>query len=88
MNRRGAPHIRSLLSEGAHTVLRQIKSASPEPDQQRLQRWQKRHGNKGAAIRLANHNLRIIWRLLNDDSDYRRNHRTLRSIDAAEQEVT
>lgn len=85
MNRRGDPHIRSLLIEGAHAVLRQLKSGSLEHDQQRLQRWQKRHGNKGAAIRLANHNLRIIWRLLTDDLDYRRNHRNPRPIDAAEQ---
>jgi hypothetical protein len=31
-----------------------------------------RHGRKGAAIRLANRNLRIVWVLLQSEQTYRR----------------
>src|SRR5574337_109651 len=34
------------------------------PDSRRIQRWVQRCGRKGAAVRLANHNLRVVWLLL------------------------
>ncbi|MDF3136402.1 IS110 family transposase, partial [Pseudomonas extremaustralis] len=42
------------------------------PDDQRLQRWISRLGRREAAVRLANRNLRILWRLLQNDQTYRR----------------
>jgi transposase len=72
MSRRGDAYLRSLMIEGAHAVLNHLSPDSPHPDDRRLQRWLHRHGRKGAAIRLANRNLRILWVLLQNDEPYRR----------------
>ena len=72
MCKRGDAYLRSLMIQGAHSVLRQVKPDSDHPDDQRLQRWLSRHGQKGAAIRLANRNLRIVWVLLQNEQTYRR----------------
>lgn len=72
MAKRGDGYLRGLLIEGAHAVLRQLKPDSAAPDDRRLLRWMQRHGRKGAAIRLANRNLRIAWVLLQNTETYRR----------------
>jgi transposase len=72
MAKRGDAYIRSLAIQGAHAVLRQLKPDSQQPDDRRLQRWLSRHGHKGAAVRLANRNLRIIWVLLQNQDTYHR----------------
>lgn len=72
MTKRGDGYLRGLLIEGAHAVLRQLKPDSTAPDDRRLLRWMQRHGRKGAAIRLANRNLRITWVLLQNTETYRR----------------
>lgn len=72
MAKRGDAYIRSLAIQGAHSVLRQLNPTSEQPDDRRLQRWLSRHGQKGAAVRLANRNLRIIWVLLQSKEVYRR----------------
>lgn len=72
MAKRGDAYIRSLFIQGAHAVLRQLKPTSEHPDDRRLQRWLSRHGQKGAAVRLANRNLRIVWVLLQNEDTYRR----------------
>jgi transposase len=72
MSKRGDSYLRSLVIEGAHAVLRQLKADSAEPDDLRLQRWLQRHGRKGAAVRLANRNLRIAWVLLQTQQVYQR----------------
>lgn len=72
MTKRGDAYIRSLAIQGAHAVLRQLTPSSEHPDDRRLQRWLSRHGQKGAAVRLANRNLRIIWVLLQNNETYRR----------------
>jgi transposase len=64
MSRRGDTYLRSALIEGAHAVIRQIRSDATDPYSRRIQRWVQRCGNKGAAVRLANHNLRVVWLLL------------------------
>ncbi|HET8553401.1 MAG TPA: IS110 family transposase [Rhodanobacteraceae bacterium] len=64
MSRRGDVYLRSALIEGAHAVIRQIPSDATDPYSRRIQRWERRCGKKGAAVRLANHNLRVIWILL------------------------
>ncbi|MGH8145975.1 MAG: IS110 family transposase [Rhodanobacteraceae bacterium] len=64
MSRRGDTYLRNALLEGAHAVLNQIRSDARDPYSRRLQRWMQRCGQKGAAVRLANHNLRVIWLLL------------------------
>lgn len=71
MSKRGDRYIRSLLIEGAQAVLARRKISAPVGDD-RLQRWLQRHGRKGAAVRLANRNLRIVWALLRRDSTYQR----------------
>lgn len=73
MSCRGDGYIRSLAIQGAHSVLRRI---GPGGDP-RLLRWKQRHGSKGAAVRLANRNLRIVYALLRDNSEYRRTERVM-----------
>ncbi len=72
MSKKGDAYVRSLAVQGAHAVLRQVRPDSEQPDDQRLQRWVSRLGRKEAAVRLANRNLRILWRLLQNDQTYRR----------------
>lgn len=72
MSKRGDGYLRSLVIEGAHAVLRQVRHDSKQPDDQRLLRWMQRHGRKGAAVRLANRNLRIAWVLLQNQDRYHR----------------
>ena len=72
MSKKGDAYLRSLAVQGAHAVLRQVRPDSEQPDDQRLQRWVSRLGRKEAAVRLANRNLRILWRLLQNDQTYRR----------------
>src|SRR5437868_2102913 len=72
MCKRGDSYVRSLMVQGAHAVLRQLRPDSEQPDDRRLQRWLSRLGRKEAAVRLANRNLRIVWVLLQNDQTYRR----------------
>lgn len=72
MSKRGDAYIRSLVIQGAHAVLQQVRADSRAVDDQRLLRWRQRHGVKGAAIRLANRTLRIVWVLLRSEQVYRR----------------
>lgn len=66
MTRRGDSYLRSAMIEGAHAVIRQIRSDATDPYSRRIQRWVQRGGRKSAAVRLANHNLRVVWKLLKD----------------------
>lgn len=72
MSKRGDAYVRSLMIQGAHAVLQQLRSTSEQPDDRRLLRWRQRLGQKGAAVRLANRNLRIAWVMLRTDQVYRR----------------
>lgn len=72
MSRRGDRYLRSLLINGAHAVLRTTRHDAIDPDRRRLLHWMERHGRKGAAVRLANHNLRVIWALMQRQADYHR----------------
>ena len=72
MSKRGDAYVRSLVIQGAHAVLQQLRSTSEQPDDRRLLRWRQRLGQKGAAVRLANRNLRIAWVMLRTDQVYRR----------------
>lgn len=73
MTRRGDPYLRSALVSGAQAVVKYaIAREDDRPMTRRLQRWAHRHGAKGAAIRLANHNLRVMFRMLTRNEEYRR----------------
>jgi transposase len=72
MSKRGDGYVRSLMIEAAHAVLCRLDPHSKQPDDKRLLRWMHRHGRKGAAIRLANRNLRIVWVLLQNEQSYSR----------------
>lgn len=72
MTKRGDGYLRSLMIQGSHAVLMQLRPDSQQPDDQRLLRWLNRLGRKEAAVRLANRNLRIIWALLQNEQTYRR----------------
>lgn len=76
MSRCGDRYIRCLVINGAHAVLNHLKADSQEADSRRLQRWIKKHGRKGAAVRLANRNLRMAWALLKNGTTFQRNRRT------------
>lgn len=72
MSKAGDGYIRSLMIQGAHAVLKEVKPSSEQPDDLRILRWLNRVGRREAAVRLANRNLRIIWNLLQSDQTYRR----------------
>lgn len=72
MTKRGDRYVRSLMIQGSHAVLRQLRPDSEQPDDRRLLDWLSRVGRKEAAVRLANRNLRILWKLLQNDETYRR----------------
>jgi len=70
MTRRGDGYIRSLAVTGAQSVLHRVRADATGADDKRLQRWCRQHGKKGAAIRLANRNLRIAWILMTTQAEY------------------
>lgn len=72
MSRRGDRYVRSLLICGAHAVIRALPRRTQDDSQEtrRLRRWVARCGAKGAAIRLANHNLREVYALLTHNEDH------------------
>lgn len=70
MSRRGDRYLRGLLVSGAHAVLRHTRSDATDAGHRRMLRWQQRHGSKGAAVRLANHNLRVVFALLRDQANH------------------
>jgi transposase len=72
MSKRGDGYLRSMMVEGAQAVLSRLDPHSQRADDRRLLRWMSRHGRKGAAIRLANRNFRIVWVMLQNDQSYRR----------------
>lgn len=74
MTRRGDRYIRSLLVSGAQAVIQRLPLRKDDSRHtQRLRRWVLRRGGKAAAIRLANHNLRVIYMLLTRNKDYAMN---------------
>ncbi len=79
MTKRGDGYIRNMLIEGAHAVLNTLRPDDNSVDGRRLQRWLKRHGRKGAAVRLANRNARIAWALLKRNTEYQANYRRERT---------
>ena len=72
MSKRGDGYLRSLMIQGAHAVLQQLRPDSQQPDDRRLLGWLSRLGRKEAAVRLANRNLRIAWVLLQNEQTYQR----------------
>jgi transposase len=71
MSKRGDSHIRSLMINGAHSALMRAKAGSADPHHARICRWLERLGKRGAAVRLANRNLRILYALMKDGGTYR-----------------
>jgi len=70
MSKRGDGYIRSLLINGAHSVLQRVTATSEGVDHARLRAWKERLGTKEAAVRLANRNLRIIYALMKHGGTY------------------
>lgn len=70
MSKRGDGYIRSLLISGAQSVLRRVPVDSDERRHRRLRQWKERVGTKGAAVRLANRNLRIVYALMKNGGTY------------------
>lgn len=71
MTRRGDRYIRSLLVSGAQAVIRHLPSRTDNSKlTNRIRRWVTRRGAKAAAIRLANHNLRVAYTLLTRKQEY------------------
>ncbi|HET7268554.1 MAG TPA: IS110 family transposase [Oleiagrimonas sp.] len=74
MSRHGDTYLRNALIEGAHSVISHTRSDATDRYSRRIQRWVKHSGPNGAAVRLANHNLRVIWVLLkHPDTPFHRN---------------
>lgn len=61
ISRRGDRYLRKLAVSGAQAAIRVVRPDATDPHAKRVLRWKARHGTKGAAIRLANRNLRIVW---------------------------
>ena len=72
MSKRGDGYVRQLLINGAHAVVRVVRHDATDALSRRVLRWRGRHGVKGAAVRLANHNLRVVWAMLKNQTSYRR----------------
>lgn len=71
MTRRGDRYVRSLLVSGAQAVIRHLPRRTDNSKlTNRLRRWVMRRGAKAAAIRLANHNLRVAYTLLTRNQEY------------------
>lgn len=70
MSRRGDAYLRSLFMEGAHSLVQHLRKDATDALSCRIRRWQERHGAKGAAVRVANHNVRVVWAMLTRGDDY------------------
>jgi transposase len=73
MSRRGDGYLRSLFIEGAQSVVYRVRDDATDPLSCRVRRWKERHGTKGAAVRLANHNVRVVWAMLLNGEAYHAN---------------
>lgn len=70
MSRRGDAYLRSLFLQGAHAIVRRVRPQATDGLSCRIRRWQDRHGEKGAAVRVANHTIRVVWSMLIHGDDY------------------
>lgn len=75
MSRRGDAYLRSLFLQGAHSVVRHVRPEATDALSGRIRRWQERHGEKGAAVRVVNHTIRVVWAMLMHGDDYHADHR-------------
>lgn len=80
MSRRGDAYLRSLFLQGAHAVVQRVRPEATDALSCRLRRWKERHGEKGAAVRMVNHTIRVVWAMLSQGTDYR--------VDGAEAAMT
>jgi len=71
MSRRGDAYLRSLFLQGAHSVVRHLRPEATDALSCRIRRWQDRHGEKGAAVRVVNHTIRVVWAMLSQGTHYR-----------------
>ena len=73
ISRRGDPYLRSLLIQGAHSMLWR---AHLKKDPDRVLRWalevQRRRGTNKAAVALANKMARMIWAVCTHETPYRK----------------
>jgi transposase len=72
MSRNGDGYIRSLAINGAQAVLRFVRDEDQSAEAKRIRRWRDKHGTKGAAVRIANRNFRIAWRIMRDGVSYQK----------------
>lgn len=72
MSRNGDRYIRSLAINGAQAVLRFVRDQDHSAEARRIRRWRDKHGSKGAAVRIANRNFRIVWRVMRDGVGYQK----------------
>lgn len=70
MSRRGDAYLRSLFLQGAHAVVQRVDPNATDGLSCRIRRWRERHGVKGAAVRMVNHTIRVVWAMLRQGSDY------------------
>lgn len=70
MSRRGDAYLRSLFLQGAHAIVQRVRPEAADGLSCRIRRWRDRHGAKGAAVRVANHTIRVVWSMLIHDDDY------------------
>lgn len=70
MSRRGDAYLRSLFLQGAHSVVQHVRRDATDALSCRIRHWRERHGEKGAAVRVVNHTLRVVWVMLRHGSDY------------------
>jgi transposase len=69
MSKRGDTYLRTLLIQGARSVLKVIDKKT-DPRSQWLQNLCSRRHKNVAAVALANKNARIAWALLNNETNY------------------
>ena len=72
ISKRGDSYLRKLLIHGARSALLLVENTGGD---ERTKKWLKelveRRGSNKAAVALANKNVRVIWKLLTTDEEYR-----------------
>lgn len=70
ISKRGDRYVRALAVSGAQAAIRVVRPDASDPHGKRVLRWKTRHGTKGAAVRLANRNLRIVWVMMRNAVEF------------------
>ena len=72
ISKRGEVYIRTLLTHGGRTLVRQVGTEQDNRRNHWIRRLKERRGANRAAVAIANKNARIIWAILAKNEEYRK----------------